>query len=199
MGFLDNIISGLGGAVTGFLTGGPAGAIAGGIAGVVAGDTDTPKQITAAPTVSPTSLSTRALTPVTTLAPAGGSTLGKLLQSVALGGLPQAVVGLTGVLDPPAVAAAGCPAGKNRVLTVVQTFDPAGRVVKQTVLDGRPFLMNKDLVIAKRVFRTIQKASTRLPRKTVKESATKQLTSAVTEKALSNVLTGHHNGHHPNG
>lgn len=199
MGFLDNIISGLGGAAVGFLTGGPAGAVAGGVAGFAAGDTDTPAQPTASTALTVPSAATTALKPTATVAPPGGITVGKVLQTLALGPVPLLAAVATGVLDPPSAAVAARMGGKNRVVTTVSTVNPAGQIIKQVNLAGRPFLMNKDLVIAKRVFRTIQKASTRLPRKTVKESPTKQLTAAVTEKALSNVLTGHHNGHHNNG
>jgi len=191
MGFLDNLVSGLGGAVAGFLTGGPAGAIAGGVGGLLAGDTDTPTTAVAT-RPSPTSLTTAS----TTAPAAGGGTVGKLLQGLVLGPIPLLGAVATGVLDPPAAAAgmAGCPTGKNRVITTVTTVDAAGRIVKQKQLAGRPFLMNKDIVTAKRVFRTIQKASGRLPRRTVKEGKTKQLTDAVMDKALSNVITDNGNG-----
>lgn len=200
MGFLDNILSAVGGAVGGFLTGGPAGAIAGGIGGLIAGDTDTPAPTpTAATTLARPSMATTALAPTPTAAAPGGTTVGKVLQQFALGGLPAFIAGTTGILDAPKVDAKTVIGGKNFVVTQVNTFNAAGQLIKQKNLAGRPFLMNKDLVVAKRVFRTIQKASTKLPRKTVRESPSKQLTDAVTEKALSNVLTGHHNGHHTNG
>lgn len=56
---------------------------------------------------------------------------------------------------------------QNTVITRVMTISPAGKIVKQEDLVGRPFLMNKDLVTAKRVFRMIRKADQRLPRKSV--------------------------------
>jgi len=192
MGFLDNIVSSLGGAAVGFLTGGPAGAVAGGVGGFFGGDTDTPAATTAVATRPPASIT--GITPVGAPAAAGDNTLAKILQQATLGGLPAAVVGLTGILDPPAVAAAAVGMGKNRVITQVQTFNAAGQLIKQKTLLGRPFLMNRDIVTAKRVFRTIQKASGRLPRRTVKEGKTKQLTDAVMDKALSNVITDNGNG-----
>lgn len=56
---------------------------------------------------------------------------------------------------------------KNTVITRVMTISPSGVMLKQEDLPGRPFLMNKDIVTAKRVFRAIRKADQRLPRKPV--------------------------------
>jgi len=198
MGFLSDLLKGAVGGAVGFLTGGPAGAIGGTIAGLTGSD-ESPTQIaqTAPSSTSLTQASASLLkSPVGGIVKAGlaavspvQATLQQVTRSAGME-LAERVSG--GVL-------AGCPGGKNTVITTVQTFNAEGALVKSKSSPGSPFLMNKDLVIAKRVFRTIQKASGRLPRKTVKESTTKQLTNAVTEKALSNVLTHHHNGNGNNG
>jgi len=53
--------------------------------------------------------------------------------------------------------------------TLIQTVDRAsGAVIKQEVEVGAPFLMNRDIVIAKRVFRMATKLHGRLPRRSVK-------------------------------
>jgi len=192
MGFFDDLLSAVVPAAIGFATGGPAGAIAGGLGGFLAAGADEPSKI-AATKPSNTSLTIPGRAEVQAAAPGG---IGTALSSIALGGLPQALLGASAVLSPTAVAAAGagCPTGKNRVVTTVTTFNAAGQACSQKVLAGSPFLMNKDLVVAKRVFRTIQKASGRLPRKTVKESKTKQLTDAVMDRALGNVITDGNGG-----
>lgn len=186
MGFLDKLLSGLGGAAVGFATGGPAGAIAGGIGGLLAEDED---PSTAVATMKPSNTSiTRATTaPDTRLTTP--STASKLLSGLVLGPLPLGALALSERAEAAAGLAAIPGGGKNRVITTVSTINPAGQIIKQKQLAGRPFLMNKDIVTAKRVFRTIQKASGRLPRRTVKEGKTKQLTDAVMDKALSNVIT----------
>jgi len=53
--------------------------------------------------------------------------------------------------------------------TVVQTIERGTNVViRQEVRSGAPFLMNRDIVIAKRVFRLATKLHGRLPRRAVK-------------------------------
>lgn len=73
---------------------------------------------------------------------------------------------------------------KNISITTVQTINPAGQIVKQVVLAGKPFLMRKDFVTAKRVIKAIRKAGTKIPKVSVPQSKTKQLTDAVMDKAL---------------
>jgi len=53
---------------------------------------------------------------------------------------------------------------KNRVRTVVQTIAPNGTIVNQEFLEGRPFLMNKEIVMLKRTLKLIGKADKRIPR-----------------------------------
>lgn len=53
--------------------------------------------------------------------------------------------------------------------TMIQTIDRAtGQLVSFKFVDGAPFLMNKDIVAAKRVFRLSTKLHNRLPRRSVK-------------------------------
>jgi len=63
--------------------------------------------------------------------------------------------------------------GKNKVITRIMTINPAGKIIKQVDKDGRPFLMAKDLVIAKRVFRSIAKMHSKLPRRSTRRRGKK--------------------------
>jgi len=192
MGFFDTLLTAVGGGVAGFLTGGPVGAAVGAAGGLLSGGDEPSKIAQTRPALSNTSLTGASATP-----PGG---IINTLSGIATQQIPgaQALLGLeTAVTAREQIAAAGAVAGmagKNRVITTITTINPAGQIVKQKQEPGRPFLMNKDIVTAKRVFRTITKASGRLPRKTVKEGKTKQLTDAVMDKALSNVITDNGNG-----
>jgi len=93
----------------------------------------------------------------------------------------------------PAVTLPGvvAPGGlKNVVRTVVQTIAPNGTIVRSELLMGRPFLMDKDIVTAKRVFRQSRKLAGKIPRKTVKQSQSAQLKEAVVQQALQNLISG---------
>ena len=79
---------------------------------------------------------------------------------------------------------------KNFVETVVQTFAPDGTIIREKVFAGAPFLMKKDLVIAKRVFKLASKLHGKLPRRTMKQSEMSKLNEAILDKAKSNLLTG---------
>jgi len=86
--------------------------------------------------------------------------------------------------------------------TVVQTIDNAtGTIVREDIRRGAPFLMNDEIQIAKRVFKTVSKVAARLPRKTVKESSTTALKNQLIDASLTNAIahTGHHGGHNGNG
>ena len=62
----------------------------------------------------------------------------------------------------------GKPTGmlKNVTQTIVQTIAPDGKLVRQEILEGTPWLMRKDFVIMKRVLRTLASGDKRVPRKT---------------------------------
>jgi len=190
MGTLDKILAGLGAAAVGFLTGGPVGAVAGALGGISAED-EAQKQIAGPMKLSPTSLTGASKQ---LLAETQPGTISKVLSTLALGPLPLGLLAAQESAERAAGVPGGAVSGKNRIITTVSTINPAGQVVKQKNLEGSPFLMNKDLVTAKRVFRTIAKASGRMPRKTVKEGAVTQLKNAVVDKALANVLTENGNG-----
>jgi len=81
--------------------------------------------------------------------------------------------------------------GKNRVQTTIQTINPQGQVIRQQVVQGRPFLMQKDFTIAKRVIKLAAQAAARIPKKRVQEGIGAQITRAVKQKVLSNVVNGH--------
>jgi hypothetical protein len=79
-------------------------------------------------------------------------------------------------------ALAAAPTVRKR--TRVESLDQFGQVLRTVVFDGAPFLMNKDVVAAKRVFRLASKLHGKLPRRTVKESKVAQLKDAAVETAL---------------
>ncbi len=84
-----------------------------------------------------------------------------------------------------ALVAMGGGNGVTSRRTIVQTIENAtGEVIKQVVKEGAPHLMNKDLQIAKRVFRLSSKLHARMPKRTVRMSRTKMLTTQVVENAL---------------
>jgi len=69
--------------------------------------------------------------------------------------------------------------------TIVQTVNAAdGQIMKQKVLAGAPHLMNRDLIIAKRVFRLSTKLHQKLPKRTVRQSRTKALMTQIIESSL---------------
>ena len=86
---------------------------------------------------------------------------------------------------------AGCPVGgsKNRIMTIVQTMDADGNVLCEEELEGRPFLMRKDFVIAKRVRKLITKAKSKIAPARREESDQTKLVKAIVGRATQNVLT----------
>ena len=74
---------------------------------------------------------------------------------------------ITKVLAPSQITV-GQPTGsmKNIVRTIVQTINPAGKIVNQDILEGSPWLMRKDFVVMKRVLRTLASGNEKVPRKT---------------------------------
>lgn len=81
-------------------------------------------------------------------------------------------------------------AGKNRVMTTIQTINPQGQVIKSVTRMGRPFLMQKDFTIAKRVIKLAAQAAARIPKKRVIEGIGAQITRAVKQKVLQTVVSG---------
>jgi len=75
--------------------------------------------------------------------------------------------------------------GRNFRRTIVLTIDSdTNEIVRRKVLAGAPHLMNRDLQIAKRVFRLSSKLHMKLPKRMVRQSRTKALTNQVVEQAL---------------
>ncbi len=195
MSFLDDLAGGILGAGLGFLTGGPAGAIAGGAigSGLIGGDEAAPTQ-KALPlsNTSLTSASAKTVSIPVQNAPGLLSQIGS-----AIGGTAASLIG--GAVGPTAAAAVvgapgACPTGKNRVRTIIQVIKPDGTVCSQKIEAGRPFLMNRDIVTAKRVFRTVAKVAGRLPKRTVKQSRASMLSEAAVNKALRDVNNDNGNG-----
>jgi len=75
--------------------------------------------------------------------------------------------------------------GKTFRRTFVQTVDIAsGQILRNITLQGAPFLMNKEVNQLRRTARKLGRANAKIPRRTVKESLTKQLTDAALTRAL---------------
>ena len=69
--------------------------------------------------------------------------------------------------------------------TIIQTIrSDDGVVIRQEIKQGAPHIMNKDIQIAKRVFRMSTRMHNKLPKRTVRPSRMKQLTAQVLENAL---------------
>lgn len=81
-------------------------------------------------------------------------------------------------------------AGKNRVQTVIQTVNPAGQIVKQIIKKGRPFIMANDFTIARRVIKLAAQAAARIPKKRVPQGISAQITHAVKDKVLKQIVNG---------
>jgi len=81
--------------------------------------------------------------------------------------------------------------GRTATRTVVETMDLAsGNITRRKVMPGSPFLMNADVKAAKKVFRQSAALAKRIPRRTVKESATTQLKNAAIDSAIRNANQG---------
>jgi len=117
---------------------------------------------------------------------AGGAAFGVGQRLVAPGAAGQQL----------AAGAAGLPGGNGAFVTVttIQTFNRAtGEVVSQESLPGRPHLMNRDIAIAKRVFRTASKLGARLPKKMQRPSRASMLKDQIIDNAFQHAL--HHGAH----
>lgn len=71
-----------------------------------------------------------------------------------------------------------------RKVTRVMSLDASGTIIATQNFEGTPFLMNKDVIAAKRVFRLSQKLARKLPKRTVKQSAVSQLKDAAVDQAM---------------
>jgi len=110
-------------------------------------------------------------------------------QAVARANLAQQVQPLLAAAAPVSVAG-GRGNGFFATSTIVQTTDlRTGQVVRQRILNGSPFLMNNEVNKLRTVARKLGKANARLPRKTRRASAQRELVDAVTQNALRRVIT----------
>jgi len=131
----------------------------------------------------------------------GPSTLGRPPLTSVVQQRDVRVAALAGQVDPRVVQdrqARGLGGGNGRFATdtIVETQDlVTGQIVKRRVLAGSPFLMNNEVRKLRQVARKLGKANAKLPRKTVAQSAQKELINAITQTALRRVLTGPGHGH----
>ena len=87
------------------------------------------------------------------------------------------------------LAAIGGGNGREVTVTTVTTIDRAtGQAIRQKVLQGSPYLMNRDMVVAKRVMRLSGKLGRKFSRKTREPSKQKMLMDAMMDKALAKAI-----------
>jgi len=133
-----------------------------------------------------------------------GATAASLLQgqgvptaSAQLGTTAAGIVGgpIGGGIQASISATTGVQRMKNRVITIVQTLAPDNSVIRQKILEGAPFLMQKDFQIARRVIKLSAKAAARIPKKRIAQTVAAQLKDAIERGALTAVTNGNgHNG-----
>jgi len=80
--------------------------------------------------------------------------------------------------------------GALRTRTIVQTIDPAGRILKSKVHKGGVAVFQADVTAANRVARQVRKLDKRLPRKLVKETELTRLKNEVAAQALRDARDG---------
>ena len=90
------------------------------------------------------------------------------------------------------------PVGKARYVTVVLGVYDNG-FIREERFPGKPYLMNKDIVAAKKVFKQSSKLQKRMPRKTVKESSVTKLKNAAVDESLRRITGGGDHCHNPCG
>ena len=124
-----------------------------------------------------------------------GARAGALRRGVPIAGAGVAGVGAglaaASMIDPetgqPLMGGGGN--GRYTTYTTVTTIDNAtGETVRQKMYRGSPYLMNRDLVAAKKVMRTAGKLGRRFGSRVRTPSKAKQLTDAVVDRAMQNVI-----------
>lgn len=194
MGLFD-ILPSILGTVLGGAVGGPVGAVAGGaLATSLFGASPTPgivAQPGSADFVGPVQPAAALPSGQT----AAGATLQTLLNSLSGGLIPRPALGgaaITGFQAAAGRQALSAPGGNGQRFrtTIVITQDvDTGRILRTEILKGAPFLMNNDVRKLSTISRKVSKANSKIPRKTVRESATTQLKNAAVDSALRNVLS----------
>lgn len=179
MGFFSDIIRTVGGVIGGII-GGPAPAPA-----PVA--VAPPRQFFPLPALQPMVQTVAQAVPIP---PGAQPFASSFMSTAALGGLTAAQA-----LVAPGIQASGQPGtqgvpggggnGRSFRVTTVSTFDLAtGALLRFEKFPGAPFLMNNDVRKLRATARKLTKAHGRIPRRSVKESLTKQLTDAALQGAL---------------
>jgi len=192
---LGDIFGAVIGGVGGALLGGPAGAALGAsvLGGLFGGDdaamVPQPGQAgfvgPVAPTVSPLQ--------GIGVGDAAAALLQQVLSTATLGAVPGAAPLAAAALSTPAAAstALAAPGGNGsrfRTTIVITRETDTNRILRTEILKGAPFLMNNDVRKLSAISRKVSKANSKIPRKTVRESATTQLKNAAIDSALRNTL-----------
>lgn len=123
--------------------------------------------------------------PVQNFGPTAGLNIGMSLAGGVIDLLGETVTSVLGGNNAPQM-----PVGTPKLWTVVIAEYPNGYLQTRSKTRGTPKLMSKDVQTCKRVNRTVRKLDQRLPKKTVREGKSSQLTRAVMDKALASVLDG---------
>jgi len=125
----------------------------------------------------------------------GGGLLGNIIgvATSPLDILQGAIGGVVGQIGGKTVDLTGFGGGNGRFATrtIVETLDTqTGVVVKRRTMPGSPHIMNSEIRAAKKVFRQSRKLESRLPRRTVKQSKSSQLSEAAIDKAIRDTQSG---------
>lgn len=79
--------------------------------------------------------------------------------------------------------------GRFATQTTIQTFDlTTGDVVRTETAPGRPFLMNRDVAVARRVIKLSSKLERRIPKRVQKQSRASMLKDAIIDNAFDKAL-----------
>jgi len=107
-------------------------------------------------------------------------------QLTAVGGTAQQIIAATG--------GKAAITGGLRKITIVQTVNSAGQVVKQKTHKGGVAVFQADVTAANRVARQVRRLEKRMPRKIVKQSEAARLKDEVTNAALRHArdVSSHH-------
>lgn len=184
------VIGGIGGA----LLGGPAGAAVGAatLSSLLGGD-DTPQvaQPGSSAFVGPVQPTVSPLQGIG-VGEAAAALLQQALSTATMGAVPGvAPLALAAVTTPTVSTALAAPGGNGsrfRTTIVVTRDTDTNRILRTEILKGAPFLMNNDVRKLSTISRKVSKANSKIPRKTVRESATTQLKNAAVDSALRNVM-----------
>jgi len=124
------------------------------------------------------------------ISPAGQLGLG--VAAAGAGGAIGAALAAPGGAGAPTTVMGGVGRGNGQFArqTVVQTIDLAsGRVVRQEVFSGAPFLMQKAVRELRSTTKKLSRAHAKIPRKTRMQSKNSMLVNAVLDRALSQVAS----------